>query len=115
MTATRTLDVSELPAYEISGAAPLWWGQLLLCLIEGSMLCMLIAIYFYLRLSVDTWPAPQVLLPRLTLPTVALIPLIASAIGSWEASQGAKRNSRDLMLAGMVANLFVAGVFFVCL
>ena len=48
------------PPYDISSKAPLWWGQLLMCLIEGSMFCILIAMYFYMRLSVDVWPPPGV-------------------------------------------------------
>ncbi len=69
MTATRTLDVAHLQPYSISNKSPLWWGQLMMCFIEGSMFCMLIAIYFYLRLSVDMWPPPGTQLPHLTLPT----------------------------------------------
>ena len=42
------------------------------------MLCVLIAIYFYLRLGVDVWPPPGVQLPNITMPTLALIPLLAS-------------------------------------
>ena len=34
MTAARTLDVSDLPDYAISTQAPLWWGQLLLAIVE---------------------------------------------------------------------------------
>ena len=47
MTPARTLDVSGLPAFEISNRAPLWWGQLLLAVIEGTVFCILIAVYFY--------------------------------------------------------------------
>ena len=56
MSERRTLDVSGLPPYDISNQSPLFWGQVLMCLIEGSLLCMLIATYFYLRLRVDVWP-----------------------------------------------------------
>ena len=75
MTAARSLDVADLPVYSISNRAPLWWGQFLMCVIEGSMLCMLIAIYFYLRLGVDVWPPPGAQLPFLKFPTLALVPL----------------------------------------
>ncbi|MCU1234456.1 MAG: cytochrome c oxidase, subunit, partial [Candidatus Solibacter sp.] len=60
MTPQRTLDVSGLPGYEISSQAPVFAGQVLLCAIEGSMFCILIATYFYLRLGVDVWPPPGV-------------------------------------------------------
>jgi cytochrome c oxidase subunit 3 len=111
MTQARTLDVSGLPAYEISNRAPLWWGQLIMALIEGSLFCMMIAIYFYYRLSIDVWPPPGVEPLRLTMPSLALIPLVLSALGSWAASEGAKKDDRGLMLQGMAANVVLALVF----
>lgn len=111
MTQNRTLNVSALPTYEISSRAPLWWGQLIMALIEGSLFCMMCAMYFYYRLSVDVWPPPGVEPLRLTMPSLALIPLALSAIGSWAASEGAKKDDRGLMLWGMVANVLLALVF----
>ena len=111
MTARRVLDVSGLPPYNISSQSPLFWGQVLMCLIEGSLLCMLIAIYFYLRLGVDVWPGPGVHLPGLTLSSWALIPLAASCIGSYLASEAAKKDSRSGLLLGMGLNLGLAVIF----
>ena len=111
MSERRTLDVSSLPPYDISNRSPLFWGQVLMCLIEGSLLCMLIATYFYLRLGVDVWPTPGARLPGLTLSTWALLPLIASSVGSYLASEGAKKNSHFGMLFGLGLNLALAMVF----
>jgi cytochrome c oxidase subunit III len=111
VTPTRTLDVSGLPAYEISNRAPLWLGQLLMTAIEGTLFCILIAMYFYARLSVDVWPPAGVGALRITSPTLGLIPLALSAIGSYAASEGAKRNSRSLMLKGLAGNLVLALCF----
>ncbi len=52
------------------------------------MFLMLIAIYFYLRLSVDVWPPPGTQLPHHDAATLALIPLLLSAVGSYWASEG---------------------------
>jgi cytochrome c oxidase subunit 3 len=111
MKAQRTLDVSHLPDFEISAQAPLWWGQLMLALIEGTMFCILIAMYFYYRLSLDMWPPPGVQLPLLTVPTLALIPLFASAAGSYIASEGAKKNNRRRMILGLLLNITLALLF----
>jgi heme/copper-type cytochrome/quinol oxidase subunit 3 len=111
MSPARTLDVSGLPAYEISNRAPLWWGQLFMALIEASLFCMLIAMYFYIRLSVDVWPPPGVPPLRVIMPTLALIPLLLSAGASYVASEGAKKDDRKKMIAGLGANL-VLGIFF---
>jgi cytochrome c oxidase subunit 3 len=113
MKAPRVLDVSGLPAYDISNRSALFWGQLMLCVIEGSMLSMLIAIYFYLRLSVDVWPPPGVQLPDVVLPTLALIPLAASCAGSYWASEAAKKGHRCGMIVGLTLNLGLASVFLI--
>lgn len=111
MTPVATLDVAGLPEYSISNKAPLWWGQVLLCAIEGSMFCMLIAIYFYLRMGVDVWPPPGDRLPDAALSTVALVPLLLSTVASYWATGAAKKNSRGGMIAGMALNLVLAGAF----
>src|SRR5690348_1524631 len=105
MTEARTLDVSGLPAHTVSNQSLLWAGQLLMCVIEGCVLCMLIGTYFYLRLGVDVWPPPMVRLPGLFLPTLGFVPLIASCAGSYWASEAAKRNDRGGMLSGLSLNL----------
>jgi cytochrome c oxidase subunit 3 len=108
----KTLDVSHLPAYDISSQAPLWWGQLCIAFIEGTMFCIIIAAYLYTRLRMDVWPPPGDQFPQLLLPTLALIPLIASAYGSYLASEGAKKNDRRRMIFGMAINLLLAAIFF---
>ncbi len=109
----RTYNASELPDYSISTQAPLWWGQLTMAVIEGSMFSILIAMYLYLRLRVDVWPPHGIRLPELTLPTAALVPLILSALGSYWASEGAKKNDRSAMLKGIILNIALAVVFLV--
>jgi heme/copper-type cytochrome/quinol oxidase subunit 3 len=108
MNAQLSLDVSHLPPYEISHKSPLWWGQLLLAVIEGSMFFILLAMYFYLRLSVDIWPPPGTQIPHLLWPTIALILLIASAAGSYIASEGAKKDNFGAMIGGLILNLGLA-------
>lgn len=113
MPTHRAFNASALPAYSISTQAPLWWGQLLMAAIEGTIFCILIAMYFYIRLSVDVWPPPGIQFPRLTLPTIALIPLVLSCAGSYLASEAAKRNDRRGMLLGMLLNITLATTFLV--
>lgn len=112
MTTPQTLDVSDLPPYDISTQAPLWWGQLCIAFIEGTMFLILIAAFLYTRLRVDVWPPPGDQFPHLLMPTLALIPLLASAYGSYVASEGAKKDDRGRMIFGMVLNLVLFAVFF---
>jgi heme/copper-type cytochrome/quinol oxidase subunit 3 len=105
------IDVSALPAYDISARCPVWAGQVLMCVIEGSVFLILIATYFYLRLGVDVWPPPGVQLPDWSLPTLALLPLLASCIGSYQASEAAKTGDRRMMIVGLTVNLALGVVF----
>jgi cytochrome c oxidase subunit 3 len=111
VTKPRTLDVSGLPAYDISPQSPLFLGQLMMTVIEGSMFSILIATYFYLRLGVDVWPPPGIRPPDPTIATWALLPLVASCAGSHWADKAAKKNSRSGMILGMLVNLLLAGIF----
>ena len=108
MTPGRTYDASHLPVFSISSHAPLWWGQVLMAAIEGTMFCILIAAYFYTRLRIDVWPPPGDQFPHLTLPSLTLIPLILSCVGAYWASEAAKKNSRPGMLLGHHARGFHA-------
>jgi cytochrome c oxidase subunit I+III len=109
----KTLDVSHLPPYDISSQSPAWWGQLCIDLIEGSMLCILIGAFLYTRLRIDVWPPPGDQFPHLLLPTLALIPLLLSALFAYWASQAAKANDRRGMILHMTLNLVLAAIFFV--
>ena len=111
MMAGRVIDVSNVPDYDVSNRSTLFAGQLLVCGIEGSLFFVLIAMYFYLRLQLDVWPPPGVTMPSPMLATLALIPLLASCIGSYRASEAAKRNDRKGMIFGMAANLVLASLF----
>jgi cytochrome c oxidase subunit 3 len=113
MTEPKTIDVSHLPPYDISNQAPLWWGQLLLAVIEGTMFCILIAAYLYVRLRMDVWPPPGDQYPHKLLATIGLIPLVLSCLGSYWASEAAKKDDRAGMIKGILLNLVLAIVFFV--
>ncbi len=108
MTPQRTLDVSDLPAYSISSEAPLWWGQLMLAFIEGSMFAILIAMYFYYRLRLDVWPPPGTQLPHVLLPSIGLALLVVSCLGTYLASEAAKQGDRWMAALWLIFNLVFA-------
>jgi len=109
----KTLDVSDLPPYDISNHAPLWWGQLCIDIIEGMMFSILIAAFLYVRLRVDVWPPPGDQYPHLLLPTLSLIALILSVPFSYYASEAAKKNDRGGMIRNLVLNLVFAAICFI--
>lgn len=110
MSEVRTIDVSALKPYDISSQSPLWWGQFMFVFIEGTMFGILIAAYFYVRLRMDVWPPPGDQFPHKILPSLGLIPLILSCIGTYWASEAAKKNSRSGMIGGLALNLVLAGI-----
>jgi heme/copper-type cytochrome/quinol oxidase subunit 3 len=107
------LDVGDLPPYDISSQSPLWWGQLCIDIIEGTMFSILIAAYLYMRLRMDVWPPPGDQYPHLLLPTLSLIALIISAPFSYFASEAAKRNDRAAMIRNLALNLVFAAICFI--
>jgi heme/copper-type cytochrome/quinol oxidase subunit 3 len=113
MTGPRTLDVSDLPIDDVSSHDPLWWGQFTLALIEASMFFILVSMYFYIRLSYDVWPPPGVQIPPLALCTIARIPLLLSCLGSYFASEAAKKDDRRGIMRGLVLNLAPAQLFMI--
>lgn len=110
MTEIRTIDVSHLKPYDVSTQSPLWWGQLMITFIEGTMFAIIIAAYFYTRLRMDVWPPPGDQYPRLLLPSLALIPLLLSCVGSYWAGEAAKKDDRSGMMGGLLLNLLLAGI-----
>ena len=108
MTARHTIDVAGLPDFEISKNAPLWWGQVFLCFAEGSLLSIMIALYFYYRLQLGIWPPPGIGLPARLIPAISTALLVLSCIGSYVASEAAKRNNRPRMIFGLSLNLLLA-------
>lgn len=75
----RTLDVAVLPDYAFGHHGLIWWGTVGFMVIEGSMLVLLVVTYFYLRTRVPEWP-PSLANPDMTLGTVNLLLMVASAV-----------------------------------
>jgi cytochrome c oxidase subunit III len=61
MTSRPTIDVSKLPHSALDHRSPIWWGNLLLLMIETTMFGILIAAYLYIRvIDFQQWPPPLV-------------------------------------------------------
>src|SRR5881394_1418784 len=72
----RVLDVSDLPHGTADSRALLWWGNLGMMAIEGTMFAMVLATFLYLRVANLDWPPATVPKPDLTLPLVNLVLLL---------------------------------------
>lgn len=79
MTHRRVLDVSALPGYAFGHSGLIWWGTVGFMIIEGSMLVMVLLMYFVLRMRVPEWP-PGLPNPDVTLGTLNTVVLLASLL-----------------------------------
>ena len=55
----QVIDVSGLPPVGFDTKSTLWWGNLILLLIETTMFAILVGGYFYARTGFSEWPPPR--------------------------------------------------------
>lgn len=106
----RTIDVSQLPEHTLDHRSPIWWGNVLLLVIETVMFGILVAAYFYLRQNFAVWPPPrpdhvpvEFPKPLLGLATVNLVVLVLSCVPMFIADRAALRRNHRLIDYAMVA------------
>jgi cytochrome c oxidase subunit I+III len=107
VTARPALDVSELPEGQRSSCALIWWGQVGMLVIEGTMLAMATGVYLYLRTVKGPWPPPTVATPDLTLPTIMLVVLLVSVIPMHIADTAAHEEQRSRTLVWLAVGALV--------
>lgn len=105
------LDVSRLPPIAVDSRGTLWWGMVGLMAIEGTMVALLVATYFYLRLQAVQWPPPGALDGGLLLPTLALLVLLVSVVPMYLADHAVKERDRWGVVLYTTINVTMALVF----
>jgi heme/copper-type cytochrome/quinol oxidase subunit 3 len=108
----RVLDVSALPHGTIDSRALIWWGNLGMMVIEGTVFCLAFATFIYLRMSSLDWPPSTVPKPDMLLPTINLVLLLLSGIPALYADAAARKEDLNGVRLGMA--LFIAmGIVFI--
>lgn len=105
----RVIDVSDLPEGTIDSRALIWWGNLGMMVIEGTMFALVIATYLYLRTVNIDWPPSTVQPPVLFWPTLDLLILIVTVAPVLWADRAAKREEKGPVFVGLLA-VVVAGL-----
>jgi len=105
------IDVSRLPPSAVSTEGLLWWGNALMLVIEGAVLALLVATYFYLRFWLPVWPPPGAEMPALLWPTLNLLVVLAGVIPMHHADKAAKEGDRHGVQVGLVLGIFVGLLF----
>jgi cytochrome c oxidase subunit 1/cytochrome c oxidase subunit I+III len=80
MTFRAELDAGRLPDVDFSTKSPIWWGQLGMMVIEGTIILILIAGFFYTRMGFDVWPPPRIPPMDIVVPTIITALLLVSCI-----------------------------------
>lgn len=107
------IDVRPLPNLVSGSRAPVWWGIVMLLTIESTVFGTLIASYFYLRIGEPQWPPPGVDEPKLLLPSINTVVLLASSIPMYIADRAVTRGRLRQLRWGLAIAVVLAIVFLV--
>lgn len=111
MIEQRVLDVSSLPVSTNDSRALIWWGNLGMMAIEGTMFAMTIATFIYFRTANLDWPPATVPKPDLLWPTINLVMLILSVIPALIADRAGAHQHRSGAIFGLLTCVIVGIVF----
>jgi cytochrome c oxidase subunit 3 len=94
MTSKPLLDVAELPDHAFGSRDPVWWGVVLLMAIEGTMMALLLASYFYLRGNFETWPPTDIGSSARILGGACTLAMLVSSVPTLLMNKAARREAR---------------------
>lgn len=128
MSVRAVIDVSDLPHAAVDHRSPIWWGNILLLVVETTMFGLLAACYFYFLQNFTEFPPPKAHdapvvfhpVPKLDLSSVNLIILLFSCIPMFWADRlclrkDKNKNERSVQIALIISVLFgllIAGLRF---
>jgi heme/copper-type cytochrome/quinol oxidase subunit 3 len=84
-----------------------WWGVAMLIATEAALFGMMVGSYVYLRFKSDPWPPPGIPEPKLVVPLVLLVVLLATSVPMSLAARSATPR-RWLVLALVVQSGYFA-------
>lgn len=113
MNGTAIIDVRHLPNLVSGSRGSLWWGMILLLTIESAVFATLIASYFYLRMGLPDWPPAGIDPPKLLLPTINTLVLLASSAPMYLADSGITKGNVRRLIWGLAAAGLLGLVFLV--
>lgn len=105
----KVIDVSGLPASAVGAREPLWWGVVLMCVIEGMVLALLMVAYIYIRGEQDVWPPTPIDRRTFLYGTLALAMWLASGVPIWQAARASVAGSLGGMRRGIVLATVLGG------
>lgn len=113
MNGTAVIDVRHLPNLVSGSRAPIWWGIVLLLVLESMVFSTLIVSYLYLKIGEVHWPPAGVGPPDLLLPTLNTVVLVASSVPMHMADKAVSRGDQRTLRWGLSISIVMALVFLV--
>lgn len=102
-------DISDLPKHGFDTRSLIWWGNLLLLMIETTMFGILVASYFYISQNFNLFPPPRnetpILYdtnPTLLIPTINLILILLSCVPMYMTDRAARSGNRGRTQTGLL-------------
>jgi cytochrome c oxidase subunit III len=105
------IDVSALPNLVQGSRAPMWWGMVLLLVIESAVFGTIITSYFYLRMGQPEWPPAGISPPELGLATLNTFVLLASSIPMYMADHASTTGDQRKLRLGMIGAISLGLLF----
>lgn len=116
-TRRPVIDVSALPDSAWDSQSPLWWGNLLMTLIETTTVVLMLASYYYVRRNYDVWPPPRpdnpVIIqshPDKTYATMNLALLVLSCIPMYVTDMAARAKQKTGVMIGLTGMMLFAAI-----
>jgi heme/copper-type cytochrome/quinol oxidase subunit 3 len=109
----RTLDVSALPAAVLDSRSLVWWGTIVMTVIETLVFAITVAGYLYLRTNASQWPPARTGSPALTAATINLVVLLVSVVPAMLLDRAGQRRDLQMVRWMLIANLVFGTTFLV--
>jgi cytochrome c oxidase subunit III len=111
MSARPFVPGAALPVKVSGSRHPLWWGMVMLIVIEIMVFGSLIVSYFYLKAGSLEWPPGGIDKPELLLPTINLFVLIISGGTMYWADSGIKKGDQRRLKIGLAVSWLLMALF----
>jgi heme/copper-type cytochrome/quinol oxidase subunit 3 len=110
---SRTLDVSGLPTAVLDSRSLVWWGTIVMTVIETLVFVITVGAYFYLRTVSNQWPPGRTGPPALTAATINLVVLLVSVVPAMALDRAGQRRDLRMVRWMLGANLIFGTTFLV--
>lgn len=111
MTSRAVARADALPAEVAGSRSPIWWGMILLIVIDATVFASLYSSYFYLWAGAAGWPPGGIAPPALLLPTINSAILLASALSVHWGYRGVQRGDSRRLMLGLALGLALVTLF----